>query len=470
MRTTGNILAWLCNPGLPGVLAASLALGCGPASESTTVQQGESLPLAQGSKAQLLSNQVDEYIQPLLQHRDFNGIVLLGNRDSILVLRSYGLANYETGSTIVPATKFGIASVTKTFTAGAILTLAHQGALDLEDPLSRFAPEFPRAAEITVRLLLRHESGVGNPDYLESFEPSDRPLQLEELVETIAAQPFLFGPGAANRYSNAGFNLLAWVVQQASGMPYDEFLERRFFQPLGMTGSGQFLGTELPASHAVGYLPAPGPSHAVEAPYSNLGFSIGSGALSSTAPDLWRWARAVADETLFEWKGLEWPYGWGKVEIGGHDGLEQTGAITGFMSNLLVFPEADLFVVVLYNKEFGGWIRVGRDLAAVGLGESYDPPAVHPRIDTPLEGLHRFVGSYESQDMRLRIEAEDGHLWLYSGEWPIGKYIVPVSENVFTVPSDVGEIRFGGPVPSGEYGELTWDFGNGATTYYRSGR
>jgi CubicO group peptidase (beta-lactamase class C family) len=452
------------------VLVVGACVACGPASSPDQRDPKESLPLASGPEVRALDAQVADYLAPLAQAGRLSGNVLVGTRDSILVLQSYGLSDVEAGTPNDPDTRFVIASITKTFTSAAILTLAAEERIDLDDPLARFAPDFPRAGEITIRQLLLHESGVGDPEMLDWFESPESPISLEELVRKIAGRPFLFDPGTDEAYSNAGYALLAWVIQQASGQPYGQYLERSLFEPLGMSRSGLFVDPGPAPGQANGYVPAPLPQGTIRTPEIDLGLAIGSGALSSTAPDLWRWAGAVADERLYSWKTLEWPYGWGREEVGEHEGIEQTGALPGFMSNLLVFPDADRFVVLLLNQEYGGWIDLGKGVAAIALGEK--PPLLDlpPEVELSARAAERLVGRYADGEQPVRIALEEGDLWLYWGEWPIAKYLQPIGEATFAVPTDRGRIRFEDPDSEGVYRTMVWDYGDGSMTFARTER
>lgn len=433
---------------VPVLLACSMARSAQPAPAG---------PKPHGTPA--LSARILDYLSPLLRRHDLSGIILFGGRDSIVFEQAFGDA--DAGRPNRPDTRFAIASVTKTFTAGATVIAVEEGLLDLDDTLDRFGFEFPRAGEIRIRHLLTHSSGLANPDYRAAFEER---IDLARLVQRIVTQPLQFDPGTKHRYSNAGYNVLAAVIEAATGVTYEEFLASRILRPLGMASTGHdFDGTS--ASLARGHVPAPPPDWREPTPDTDLAFSFGSGSLYSTAPDLMRWARAIADERLFKWRELEWPYGWGRVEIGPHRGIEQTGATTGFMSSLLVFPDDGLFVIALYNQEVGAWIQVGRGLAAIALGERHDRlpdlEAVGPRGH-----LERYVGRYRSGGDELDVRARDGHLWVHSNGWPVGKYITPVSDTAFQVRSDMGTIRFrGGPEPA--YSSVYWDFGESGTTYER---
>ncbi|HXV74760.1 MAG TPA: serine hydrolase domain-containing protein [Candidatus Polarisedimenticolaceae bacterium] len=442
-----------------GALAAiSLTMACAPADDPPVA---ETMPPADIVADGPLAARIDAYAAPLAARGEFSGVVLVGSRDAILFARAYGMSDYTSDAPNRLETGFRVASITKTFTSAAVLRLRDEGKLELDDRLSRFAPDFPRGDEITIRHLLLHRSGLRNPDYLEAFE---RSIGLDELVDRIAARGLAFDPGTDGAYSNAGYNVLAHVVERASGTTYEDYLRQTILAPLGMET------TDHDGSPARGYLPAPPPVIRVVPPEADpVGFMIGSGSLVSTAPDLWRWARAVADERIVGWKDLEWPYGWGRVEIGEHEGIEQTGATTGFMSSLLVFPDGDRFVVVLHNVEYGPWTSFGKDIAAIAFGEERAPPPAREPYALDPGSLEQYAGRYSEADTTLTVRAEEGQLRMYYNDWPIGKYLVPTSASRFAPLGDGGEIVFAGE-RDGVFSELSWRFGDSGTTYRRGDR
>lgn len=423
---------------------------------------------AQGGDA---AARLDAYFASLAANRDFSGVVLVARGDSVLFRRAYGEASFELDAPNTPETRFRVASLTKTFTAAAVAMLAERGTLGLDDPLSRWLPGFPNGERITLRHLLLHRSGLANPDYTASFRER---IGLEELVRRIAARPALFEPGTDGGYSNAGYNVLARVVEVASGVPYDVFLRREIFEPLGMTGTGSYGDFEIVRGRAEGYLPGPPPEGVVNAPWSDIGFAIGSGSLYSTVDDLHRWARAVHRERLFRRSALDYPHGWGRLGEDRKAGLEQTGLSTGFTSSLSVWFADSLYVVILGNVESAQWSKWPADVAAIVRGRPVEsaPPrtvaAVRP------EALRRFVGRYADGKHTIEVAEEHGHLWLYLDGWPVPKYLSPTGRpGEFVLRSDSGRVVFGEAGPDGGAGSLEWVFGEGSGTVYprsRAGR
>jgi CubicO group peptidase (beta-lactamase class C family) len=198
-----------------------------------------------------LSAKLDSYLQPYVRASDFSGVVLIAQGDRILGVREYGLAHRVHGVRNRRNTAFRLASLSKTFTAAAIVMLIERGAVHLQDPLSHFFPEFPNGDQITVEQLLLHESGVGT---LDSPDILGRCVSSDEMLRRIAKVPPLFAPGTTDRYSNEGYVLLAAIIEHASGMSYEAFLRKNVFRPLNMEHTG-VICTEWPVSnHAVGYI------------------------------------------------------------------------------------------------------------------------------------------------------------------------------------------------------------------------
>lgn len=407
------------------------------------------LPCPARAQSSDIAERVDRFTAPLLENGDLSGAILIGTPDSILFLTMYGMADYERSNPNTLDTRFLTASVTKTFTAAAIALLQEEGALSFQDSLSRFIPDFPRGDDITIEHLLAHMSGADNPDYLNSF---DNRITLEGLLARIAAKPLLFDPGSNNRYSNAGYNILANVIERVSGITYEGFLRERFFDPLGMTRSGHFDLAETAEYQAKGYIP--GPSGPQPVPWYDITFSTGSGSLWSTVGDLYRWGIAIHQDSFYDLRAQWWPFGWGKVDIEGHAGVWQTGATTGFMSSLTVFDEG-VIVVLLMNQEAGPWVPWTRTLGRIAWGLPFETSEWRETVTLDAGTLDAYTGTYESGDGNVHVRNEADHLWLHFGDWPLGKYIAPLSLTEFTPLSDMGTITFG-MERNGLFQEMTW--------------
>lgn len=350
--------------------AAALLMLAGCTSSRAVASPGAAAPgRSSEGDASRLATAADAYFAPLVASREFAGTVLVARGDRILLERGYGLANAELGVPNAPETVFRVASISKTFTAAAIAILVERGAVRYGDTLSRHLPDFPAGHRITIRQLLLHSSGVPNPDY-ERIATSR--VSLAELIATFKDKPLQFEPGTQGQYSNAGYILLAAVIERASGMSYAEFLAKHIAGPLGLVATMPDVQESVIPLRASGYVPGPPPAGVENVAWYDMSAMTGSGSLISTARDLHRWARAIHRETLFRRTTLPYPFGWGVRKYFGRDMIEQSGNLDGFTSYVGVYLADSTYIVCLTNIEAGLNVRCGKDLAAMAFGEPYE--------------------------------------------------------------------------------------------------
>jgi D-alanyl-D-alanine carboxypeptidase len=286
-------------------------------------------------------------------------------RNGVFVHRkAYGLAEVEHGVPLTPESVFRIASLTKQFTAAAVMLLAERGALDVDAPIEQYLAGWrPRGATITVRRLLNHTSGIWRHD---STEPArtDRPNNpIAEILERIYAAPFEYEPGERYAYNNSGYQLLGAIVAAVSGREYAEFLRTEFFEPLGMAHTGVSSHESVVPGRARGYVQ--GRRRLLNARPDAMSWSFAAGSLHSTLDDLARWDRAVRagrivtastreamlEPTLLN-NGSVYPYGfgWGLASYAGRRAYHHTGGISGFATQMLHLRDEDLTTIVLSNR------------------------------------------------------------------------------------------------------------------------
>lgn len=338
-------------------------------------------PIAQQDTAAAVAR-IDAVVQKHMRAPGAVGIsVAVARGDELAYERAYGFAELEFAVNADPETMFRIGSVTKQFTAAAIVVLSARGKLSVDDPLTKFLPDYPtHGHEITLRHLLTHTSGI--PSYT-GLGPSwelhrARELPDEELVALWKELPLEFEPGSKWRYSNSGYYLLGMVIAKVSGQSYPEFLREAFFDPLALTRTRHDSNAELLLNRAQGY------AFEDERFWNDglLGLSQpgAAGMLLSTAGDLVRWQRAlvtgkvVAPEAYEEMTlpfllndGGESNYGFGLTldQQAGHRRIWHGGGIDGFNSVLMFFPDEDLHVAVISNSERLRADALGQEIAAV---------------------------------------------------------------------------------------------------------
>ncbi|HEY5805358.1 MAG TPA: serine hydrolase domain-containing protein [Lysobacter sp.] len=310
---------------------------------------------------QTMQEQVDA-----LMH-DYDGTVpgasvLVLRDDQALVRRSYGQADLASGVAATPASNYRLASVSKQFTASAILLLAEDGRLHLDDPVRRWLPTLPAAADtVTIRHLLTHTAGL--IDYEDVMDPASQ-VQVHDadVLRLLESQDrTYFAPGSDYRYSNSGYALLAVIVERASGQRYARFLHDRIFRPLGMSGTVAYeSGISEVANRAFGYSFEQGRWQRTD--QSTTSAVLGDGGIYSSIDDLAKWDAALYDQRLLRSQSLQeaftpatatdepdvrYGYGW---RITGET-LWHSGETIGFRNVIIRYPQRHLTVIVLTNRD-----------------------------------------------------------------------------------------------------------------------
>jgi len=366
---------------------------------------------------------VAAYVAPYVQMNDFSGTILLLRPGKDSLLTAFGLADRGRGTLNRTDTRYGIGSLTKTFTAAAIAMLAERGKLSLRDTVGKFIPGFPHGGEITIEHLLSHTSGV--PDYhsLPDYNGMRiHAITLAQFAAWIGTKPLDFRPGERSTYSSSGYALLAYVIERITDMPYRDFLQREIFEPLGMRDTGDLASGDPVPDLAAGYDPGFPPAGVQPPPKMSATWLEGSGSLYSTASDLARWARALPQNRLFRFSALDYPYGWGKRNWLGRDLIEQDGRITlGYASHMSIYAKDSLIIVILGNIQSAVTDRMRTDLAAIAFDEPYQAPRLRPTGHPPRELLRQFAGRYQvGPGFVLTVRADGDRLTLAG---PEGDYL-----------------------------------------------
>jgi CubicO group peptidase (beta-lactamase class C family) len=296
--------------------------------------------------------------------RDYDGAVpgasLLVIRDGHPILsRAYGLADVDGGIQATSATNYRLASVTKQFTATAILRLAEEGKLSLDDRLRQWLPSLPASLDtVTLRQLLTHTSGlidyedVMSPDTKEQLKDADVLRLLESQTGTY------FVPGTSYRYSNSGYALLALIVERASGVSFATYLQQRVFEPLGMQATvAHEEGVSTISNRAYGHSLEDGKWTRTD--QSTTSVVLGDGGVYSSIDDLAKWdaalygtfyAPAFVPATPTDDPKVAYGFGWRISEHRGERMVWHSGETRGFRNVLMRFPERRLTVVMLTNR------------------------------------------------------------------------------------------------------------------------
>lgn len=392
-----------------------------------------------------IEKEIDEYMQPYLAMKEFNGNILIAKGDEIIYQKSFGMADYEKNIPLNPKTKFGIGSLTKTFTSAAIVVLYERGMLGLDDPVSKFVEDFPRGDEITIEMLLGHAGGLPSEhtfaDYREKLHMN---LSLEECVNRIAKYPLEFEPGTDSRYSNEGYVLLAYIIEKVSGLRYEKFLDKEIFTPLSLTGTGIIWDNDETKIKAAAYQPGPPPHLLMKASQVNVSHAVGSGALSSTAPDLLKWLVAVGSKKLFDIDKLDYPFGWGRRNYFGKNVIEQSGIYNGFSSTICFFRDVDLKIIYLSNVHSSlPFNKMKTDLAAIVLGEDYQIQQLLELKSSEKSLEEKFFGRYRlDESSEFDITKQNNGVFIEWVNFSVVQYLDFIGDNLFYNRMENAEFEF----------------------------
>jgi CubicO group peptidase (beta-lactamase class C family) len=296
--------------------------------------------------------------------RTVGAVVAIVKGSDILFLQPYGKADVESDVAMHTDAVFAIGSITKQFTAAAILQLRDQGKLSLDDDVTKWFPDFTTGGvPLPLRRLLDHTSGIPSVPELNRFR-GDPNASRDSIYAVIARSPLQFAPGSAQMYSNRAYWLLHLVVEKASGMTYPQYLERMIFEPLGMRSSGICHGAPNFPRRATGYFVRSGETR--RAPVIVPVVDLGSGALCSSVVDMVTWLQAlhggkvlsnasyaemIGPATLTD--GTPLRYGMGvdvRQDVRGNPYIGHAGEITGYAARANWYPDAQMAIVVLMNN------------------------------------------------------------------------------------------------------------------------
>lgn len=336
---------------------------CGTTATTASPPQTTLTPTVTSIPLQLtpkLASEINNLINKHVDRKTFSGSVLIAQDGEVLFSDGFGRADREASIPNKPQTKFRLGSITKQFTAAAILLLQEQGKLDVQDAICDYLSDCPPAWEaITIHHLLTHTSGIPNfTDFPEYASTITTPSPPRETINRFIGKPLVFSSGEDWGYSNSGYILLGLIIEQAAGQPYEVFLQENFFTPLNMTASGYDHNlTEL----AVGYL------RFEEAPFIDMSLPFSGGGLYSTVEDLYLWVQAINSEALLTQDsvsemfsehapisgsgGLAYGYGWFIDQSSGHRLYVHDGSIEGFAAILAHYPDEKVTIILLSNQE-----------------------------------------------------------------------------------------------------------------------
>ncbi|MNU59378.1 Penicillin-binding protein 4* [compost metagenome] len=358
-------------------------------------------------------------MQAQVDVNDFSGTVLVTKNDSVLLKQSYGLADYEWNVQNTIDTKFSLASVSKQFTAAAILQLVDRKQLSLDDQLNLFFPDFPNGSSITIHMLLTHMSGL-QMDFDEFYLNNVSTTQ-DSVLKYIEQKEQLFAPGTSTAYSNIGYYLLARIIEKQSNQSYSEYLKTNIFEKAKMNNTGVMTHDELITKRAKNYVLVE--NKYINNPYINWEYNIGHDGIYSTVEDLALWDKALYGTTILstEMKKLmftsynDQSFGYGFLinpfYNQGHQLIAHDGGFYGAMTSLNRFTDDKIFVTVLSNNQSPSYI-ISYGLSAIAFQKDVELPYKHVQTKIDPKIYAKYAGKYGE----IEILARDGKLYYNSLE------------------------------------------------------
>jgi CubicO group peptidase (beta-lactamase class C family) len=414
----------------------------------------------QSSQDDRLAGDLDSLIPSRLPKIAPGCVVLVAKKGMVLYKKAFGLANIELQVSMQPDMIFRIGSITKQYTAIAILQLVEQGKISLQDSLQKFINDFPyKGHTITIENLLTHTSGIVDYEGMNFPIPTairvDFPPKL--IIDSLGKLPLDFVPGTKFQYSNSNYFLLAYIIGQVSGQSYQNYLADHLFNPAGLHNTYYDSPEVIIPNRVSGY--ARDNSGYSNAGYISMTQVYGAGALASNVEDMFKWHQALYNHTLVKKETLdkaftpyklsngdttEYGYGWIIKDRNGYPSIEHSGGIDGFQSDEIYFPRQDIFIATLYNALING----GDDMSFMGLDNDIATLSVGKQLDREIRAdtnvLAQYVGVYEdSKKHPVLITIENGQLQMAAPDGGLPKSpLFPKSDSTFFLKVLPVEVEF----------------------------
>ncbi|MCX7746024.1 MAG: serine hydrolase [Clostridia bacterium] len=401
-----------------------------------------------------ISKNLDAYVTACTANRNFHGSVLVAKDGKILLSKGYGMADFDKGIRNKNTTRFGVGSVSKQFTAMAIMQLFEKGKLKLDDKLSKYYKNIKGSESITIHHLLTHSSGIVDfSDLLEYVTTGNSIKSVDDLIKIIKDKPLNFKPGTKYQYCNAGYVILTGIIEKVSGLKYENYLSKYIFKPLGMKDSGVFIARNTNCLKGTtgytGFLDVT-PVYDDFALYT----SYGAGAIYSTVEDLYKWSQALYTEKLLKKKNLDlmfkghmkinstYSYGYGFVINSSPYGQQifHNGATLSYTSYLTRYTDKKLTIIVLSNNR--PLSIVINSLADISFGKAVSAPEALKVADIDKSVYENYKGEYFMDDgSKLTVTSDSNHLYVQpQGQ---GKFeMFPLSSQSFFLRSEESYIDF----------------------------
>ncbi|MCW3467056.1 serine hydrolase domain-containing protein [Chitinophaga nivalis] len=370
-----------------------------------------------------LAGRLDQLIAARLEQVAPGAVVLVAQQGKVSYRKAFGWANKKQQLPMQPEMIFRIGSVTKPFTATAILQLVEQGKLSLQDSIQRYVPEYPsKGAVITIQHLLTHTSGIKN--YAAIYNPAKarKTYTLAQGIDYIREEPLEFTPGSNYAYSNSNYYLLGYILEKITGLSYESYLQQHIFDKAGLLHTRYSNPGNTDGGLVTGYMRSKGVFKQV--PLEEITTMYAAGGLEANVDDLLHFQQALYKGVLLNNTSLlaattpyrfpdgtasQYGYGWFIQDIGGSKAITHSGSTDGFQSDIIYLPEQDVFVAALFNgyEADMDWTVLTTDIARLAIGKPLEDSILSPTV------LESYVGVYQyTTEHQLIITREADKLFV----------------------------------------------------------
>lgn len=378
--------------------------------------------------AQQNTKQLSDYVKAYDAVHQLSGSVLVASKGKVIYRESFGKGNRQWNVSNTNDTRYWIASIAKQFTAAAILQLEEQGRLSTSDKLSKYFPDYPKGDAITLHMLLNHTSGIKecseNPKFFNIDETLSGTALKDTLIGMFKDAPLDFEPGTFWHYSNSGYVLLGYIIEQVSGMEYADYLDQKILQRAGMKNSGVMQTGIIVPQLADGYSLNQNKWTKARNTPANLQNRVGG--IYATTADLLLWREALDSGKIINAASLakmnqpNQPnrgagYGIFIDEMFGHKVFQHQGAGFGFNTFMADFPDDGTSIIVLANRDTN-LDFLPKALAAIVFGKQVMPPYPRKPVKINTAVLPLYAGTYAGDlPFPVNIIAKEGRLFLQLG-------------------------------------------------------
>lgn len=407
----------------------------------------------QSKNIQATANTYEAILQTSFEGYESGAAAIVAKGGKILYKGATGYANLELGVEMKPEHIFRIGSITKQFTAVAIMQLEEQGKLSIQDPLTKFIPDYPTQGHtITVEHLLTHTSGIKSYTNMEVFVSMFRQdLSPMEIVDVFKDEPMEFAPGEQFNYNNSGYILLGVIIEEVSGLSYADYIQQNIFDQVGMKNSYYGNFSQVIPNRAAGYQGQKG--NYQNADYLSMTLPYAAGSLLSNVDDLYEWIQAVHAHKLVSKKSLEkafspyklksgelsqYGYGWALDDMYDHPVIEHGGGINGFLTASIYLPADEIFVAVFSNCNCKDPDKTASKLAALAIGEL----KTFTKVEVDETSLDQYVGIYETEEGKQHKMVRENQQLFTMSRGGTRYELFPLGNDEFFFKDEIRTVRF----------------------------